>query len=169
MKKPWDKNNEESDLAYMYFNSYLSLGATRSMPKVCQMYTKKETYLTQLKRWSAEHDWVNRCSEYDTYMIEKILEDQQKFLNKSRALLIENIVKVVDELLDIALGDMSVELKQGETLIISNKLKAIDMILKVTGMYIIPERATETVKNESVQDYVMNIYNQVRIARENEN
>lgn len=169
MKKPWDKNNEESDLAYMYFNSYLSLGATRSIPKVCQMYTKKESYVGQLKRWSVDHNWVNRCSEYDTYIAEKVLESQEATFNKARALLLDNLMKVVDELLDIALGGESMEMKPGEALIISSKLKAIQMIFKAIGFEVIPIKEPEQQNNMSVQDYVRNLYKTVEDVKSREN
>ncbi len=60
--KQWERRVRESAKAYAAFSSYRDMGSDRSLQKVAQSLSKS---LTLVKRWSSEHEWVERARAYD--------------------------------------------------------------------------------------------------------
>ena len=77
----WDKQHQESTLAYEWFCKYRNIpAAERSQLAVIEKYSKKKSYVTQLARWSKKFDWVKRVEAYDAHVEDKIrlkLEDER--------------------------------------------------------------------------------------------
>lgn len=65
-EKPiWQRVDSDTDKSFEAFCQYRDLGAGRSLEKVAQKYAKS---IPVLKRWSAGHNWVERCAVYDTWV-----------------------------------------------------------------------------------------------------
>lgn len=58
----WLRRETESNPAYEAFRTYMKL---RSCSKVAQELGKSTTLIT---RWSSEHEWVARITDYDHYV-----------------------------------------------------------------------------------------------------
>jgi len=68
----WDKHpSGETNKAYNAFLVYKNLGASRSLRKAAEIFyggtnfTDTSPKLRQFKTWSAKHNWVARCSDWD--------------------------------------------------------------------------------------------------------
>jgi len=129
IKKPWEQWPDETDLSYSYFISYLEIGPGRSLPKVCQKYTKKDSYISQLKKWSSKYDWVERASAYDEKQLLKTLKDKEKEVDKVRAKLLQAAEQAADRLIRISQDDTQVNNSANNA-----QLKAIEMILDRAGI-----------------------------------
>jgi hypothetical protein len=73
MPEAWERQKGESRKAYEAFRVYRDMGAARSLAKVAEKLGKSTTLLS---RWSAKHDWVERCRKYDEYMEREYLLQQ---------------------------------------------------------------------------------------------
>lgn len=157
----WNKYPDESSLAYKFFVTYLELGPSRSMLKVCQMYTKPESYVSQLKRWSSKYNWITRASDYDESIGISILENRRKKIEHAQAKLLHNLDSAVDELLEIALMPNAISLDNGEKSLISEKIKAIKIILDKAGL---TDLKPEEVQKPSThtKDYIKSIYDHIK-------
>jgi hypothetical protein len=63
---PWIRREGESPPAYDAFCTYMNQGGSRSTANVAQTLSKSRTQIT---RWSAEHEWVERARAYDSYLM----------------------------------------------------------------------------------------------------
>ena len=73
--KLWDKQDGESSRAYEAFQTYLNMGADRSLDKVVQKLDKSRTLIS---RWSHTYKWVERTAAYDRCVAEKVHEEAIK-------------------------------------------------------------------------------------------
>lgn len=64
----------ESAQAYEAAQAYFSMGADRSCEAVAQKYTKSASLM---RRWSAQHDWVERARLYDAQLSALAAEQHQ--------------------------------------------------------------------------------------------
>jgi hypothetical protein len=64
----------ESARAYDAFTAYVRLGVERSFERLSQTYPKS---VPMFKRWSAQHDWVERARAYDTELSALAAEQHQ--------------------------------------------------------------------------------------------
>ena len=62
----WTRRDEETSPAYEAFREYLGMGGSRSCAKVAQSLGKSTQLITG---WSAKHDWVERVTAYDQYVL----------------------------------------------------------------------------------------------------
>ena len=66
-KNSWDKQQSETNRAYNAFLTYRNMGALRSLRKAAAKFynvvsiSKQNQFLI----WSAKHNWVSRCSDFD--------------------------------------------------------------------------------------------------------
>jgi hypothetical protein len=84
-RKPWERKDGESAVAYEAFAVYRDLGVDRSIPKVVRKLTKSNGLM---KRWSAEHSWVSRAEEWDIEqdrLLTKALERDRVKMRKLHA------------------------------------------------------------------------------------
>jgi hypothetical protein len=89
----WTRRDDESTPAYEAFRIYLNLGGKRSLQSVAQELSKA----TQgLKRWSVEHEWVNRARAYDSYLMTAETDGHANELARVRS----SHLAVSDKLLD---------------------------------------------------------------------
>lgn len=63
----WHRQPNESNKSYAAFQTYLSLGAERSLEKVRQKIGKSKAIC---ERWSSRWEWVARATAYDQHMAE---------------------------------------------------------------------------------------------------
>ena len=63
-----ERQPTESARAYQAFNLYCSLGPARSCEQVAQKCTKSSSLI---RRWSAQHAWVERAAVYDRALAEQ--------------------------------------------------------------------------------------------------
>lgn len=64
----WDRQQGESSKAYAAFCAYRDLGINRSVMKVVETYAGLYGKRAILNRWSIQHSWVKRSSEYDDFL-----------------------------------------------------------------------------------------------------
>jgi hypothetical protein len=62
-EQTWTRRDRETNPAYEAFRTYLKL---RSATKVATELGKSLTLIT---RWSAEHEWISRAADYDSYVM----------------------------------------------------------------------------------------------------
>jgi hypothetical protein len=73
--KLWDRRTNETPKAYEAFKVYLELGDSRGIPKVSEQCSKNRS---QLFRWVARHDWVERARLWDSMNAEEERRTFQK-------------------------------------------------------------------------------------------
>lgn len=67
----WDKQETETPKAYNAFLVYKDMGALRTLQKAAAIFYETEIILRtsaklrQFTTWSAKHNWVTRCSDFD--------------------------------------------------------------------------------------------------------
>ena len=135
----WDKIESETELSYEWFCRYRDEGPERSLSKVVQKHNKKEHYKSQLAKWSAKYDWVERVKEYDTHledMKRKELEDERVIAAKRQAAFSNSLMDILEEQLiklrstDLnpiqfkAIADLAIK-TQRDALGIQNDLKVV--------------------------------------------
>lgn len=76
---PWARRGTESHQAYAAFRVYMDVRSTRI---VAEQLTKSEALM---RRWSAEHDWVERCTAFDTYLAEAKTDGQVDWITNARS------------------------------------------------------------------------------------
>ncbi len=67
----WDRQANETSRAYRAFETYVSMGADRSVVKVARKLAVSRALIS---RWSAQFDWVSRTREYDDHVSKLSLE-----------------------------------------------------------------------------------------------
>ena len=133
-KKPWEKWPTETDLAYSYLVSYMEMGPERSLPKVCQKHTKKDSYLTQLKRWSSKYNWMDRCRAYDEHLILKSLQNRAQLIDIAHARMLNLLEKALDTYEEILLLDDVIYVGEGSTTTMNDRIKVVKDILDRLGI-----------------------------------
>jgi len=107
---PWGRLPDESGKAYYAFCLYLRDGYWRSLRKVADILGKGVSYESQLEKWSAKYNWLDRVQAYDTYVeteqMRQYLAEQQAAFGRhiEHARQIEE--KVFDELMSRDLKEM---------------------------------------------------------------
>lgn len=76
---PWVRRERESHPAYEAFRAYMTARSTR---KVASQLAKSDTLI---KRWCTEHDWVERVSAYDTFMMEQQTDGAVEWIVSARS------------------------------------------------------------------------------------
>lgn len=64
-------NPKESAKAYQAYLDYRDMGDGRSLAKLNNQYGKKPSYIRQLQKWSAEHDWQSRIKQFSQEQAEE--------------------------------------------------------------------------------------------------
>lgn len=64
----WERLDTDTDKSFQAFCIYRDMGSNRSLRKVAKKLSKSETLIN---RWSMNHKWNDRTSEYDTYQAEQ--------------------------------------------------------------------------------------------------
>jgi hypothetical protein len=64
----WERQKGETTKAYAAFCAYRDYGLDRSIQKVVKKYIEKPWSMPLLLRWSAKHNWIQRCVAFDSYM-----------------------------------------------------------------------------------------------------
>jgi hypothetical protein len=106
--KEWEQLESETELAYEWFCRYRDMGAERSHAKVVQKYSKKNTYKTQLQKWSTKYNWIARVSAYDSHIGgQKLIEMENEQLRAAR-----EHIHLADTVMELVLRKLAVlELK----------------------------------------------------------
>lgn len=98
---PWTRRDNESTPAYEAFRSYMRL---RNITHVAPDVGKQ---LSVIKKWSAQHGWVERMRAYDSYMVEaqveSIADEMAKVRNKHMAItdkLLDHLDRILDDLIE---------------------------------------------------------------------
>lgn len=81
-KKPWERLDKESTVAYDAFKVYRDMGNERSLAKVGAQLGKSTALM---ERWSAQHDWQKRVLAWDDEIERVASEDLMKEIAKMRA------------------------------------------------------------------------------------
>jgi hypothetical protein len=69
----WEKQENETPLAYEWFCRYRDMGLARSHANLVHAYGRKKSYKSQIQVWSKKYHWLARAEAYDLY-----LEDQKR-------------------------------------------------------------------------------------------
>lgn len=70
----WERHPEESAKGFQAFATFRDMGAARSLSAVADELIRKAperqkaTVVSQLKAWSAKHDWLGRAALYDAHL-----------------------------------------------------------------------------------------------------
>lgn len=64
----WDRQQDESSTAFMWFARYRDMGPERSLAKLGQTYGKTGAYTSQLETWSVANNWVKRAAAWDSHV-----------------------------------------------------------------------------------------------------
>lgn len=75
---PWTRRATESNPAYEAFRTYMDC---RSTTKVAEQLGKSTTLTT---RWCTEHDWVERITAYDSYLMEARTDGAVEWITSAR-------------------------------------------------------------------------------------
>lgn len=97
-KRAWERRESESNPAYEAFRAYMRI---RSCAKVALELGKSTTLIT---RWSSDHDWVARVTEYDSYLATADTDGAVNRLGQSRDRVLDLMDKLTG-LLDMVLDD----------------------------------------------------------------
>lgn len=97
-KRAWERRDSESNPAYEAFRAYMRI---RSCAKVAHELGKSTTLIT---RWSSDHDWVSRVTEYDSYLATADTDGAVNRLGQSRDRVLDLMDKLTG-LLDMVLDD----------------------------------------------------------------
>lgn len=63
--EPWERQPDESDVAFEAFTVYRDLGPQRSQAAVANQINRE---LSQMKAWSLKHRWVTRSLAWDDHL-----------------------------------------------------------------------------------------------------
>lgn len=74
-RKPYERQEGETDKAFEAFVIYRDLGTDRSLVKVREKLGKSATLI---ERWSSRNNWVERVQSYDVEMDRKSLLQEEK-------------------------------------------------------------------------------------------
>ncbi len=80
--RAYDRQPTDTDKSWAAFCHYRDMGVERSLEKLIQKGAK--TRLNVLKNWSAKHNWVERCREFDNDELEMQSIALQKERQKRR-------------------------------------------------------------------------------------
>ena len=102
-KKPWDRQDGETNRAYNAFLTYRNMGPIRSLPRAAEIFyrldkvSKTSAKLKQFWRWSSANSWVARCEAWDAEQNSAWQLEQResiKQMNKRQATYGETMAKV---------------------------------------------------------------------------
>jgi len=153
VKKSWDKMPDETNLSYSFFIKYLEMGPQRSLLKLCQKYTKKPNYVSQLKNWSTKYNWVMRAEEYDEKMILEALSNKKRIVNIVMGELLNEArkaVRTIVEVMDMPNHTFGTGVKGNA----KERLQAAEMVLNRIGVIEETEKTVEKTKPMSIYDEI---------------
>lgn len=99
MSEVWQRQPNETAIAYKAFGVYRDMGAERSLSKVREKLGRKSGYERQLQEWSSQHSWVDRAAAYDRQLEERLTAEFEESLIARRRKLLEQEVADADALL----------------------------------------------------------------------
>ncbi|MGB8311545.1 MAG: hypothetical protein WCE81_06760 [Halobacteriota archaeon] len=107
---PWERLPDESGKAYYAFCLYLRDGHWRSLRKVADALGKSVSYESQLEKWSAKYNWLDRVQAFDTCVdtqqMRQYLAEQQAAFGRHIEHASQLEEKVFDELMSRDLKEM---------------------------------------------------------------
>lgn len=99
MAQPWERQENETDVAFEAFKTYRDMGLARSLSKVGEALGKSETLMS---RWSSEHNWVDRAraweDEQDRILRNEQIEDIKKMRKRHADIAVEMLAKALEGL-----------------------------------------------------------------------
>lgn len=107
----WDKQPEESNASFKYFQYYLieqAKNMKNPLEKVCEFYNKKIIYITRL---SCENKWKERAEAYNNYLAE---EQQREFEREYKKRCKETFMQIgaTSQIIGQKLNSIMTELKE---------------------------------------------------------
>jgi hypothetical protein len=88
MSETWDKRETETNKAYSAFLVYRDMGNLRSLQKAANIFygvaadSKSRAKGSMFHKWSVEHNWVSRCSDWDIEEERLRIEQKRKDIRK---------------------------------------------------------------------------------------
>lgn len=99
MAQPWERQENESDVAFEAFKTYRDMGAERSLASVGKKLGKSQTLM---ERWSSNHSWVDRARSWDDEQDRILRNEQIKDIKRMRQrhadLAVEMLAKALEGL-----------------------------------------------------------------------
>ena len=72
-RAPWERQSGESSKAFQAFQTYLDLGATRSLTAVAQRLTKSRPLMAE---WSSRWHWQDRLAAWESELARRALDEE---------------------------------------------------------------------------------------------
>lgn len=144
---PWARRETESSPAYEAFRVYMD---TRSIRKAADQLGKNHTILAQ---WSAKHDWIERVSAFDSYLMDAKTDGQVDWITNARTET-QQLADKLRGLLNERLDDC-IRLKQDPTMRWST---AVGMLIKLQDAGVTP---VDNAKMEAELDRVAKLLEKV--------
>lgn len=99
MAQPWERQENESDVAFEAFKTYRDMGAERSLASVGKKLGKSQTLM---ERWSSNYSWVDRARSWDDEQDRILRNEQIKDIKRMRQrhadLAVEMLAKALEGL-----------------------------------------------------------------------
>ncbi|MBQ5659309.1 MAG: hypothetical protein IIV02_07305 [Peptococcaceae bacterium] len=97
MPKPWERQPDESDVAFEAFCVYRDMGTERSLRSVAEKLNKSSQLMG---RWSGKFSWVDRVSawedEQDRILCQEQIKDIKKMRQRHADLAMEMLAKALE-------------------------------------------------------------------------
>ena len=123
--RPWDQLEDETTKAYSAFLLYLDLGShDRSQSKLAKILYGNENSTAQIRKWSVEHDWMNRVDAWDRFCVESRKAKMEEAVEEAENTMLGYLPKVTINLAQAAAG---------ETKVGRSEMRAIDSFLDRVG------------------------------------
>lgn len=137
---PWTRREGEGSLPYSYFQTYLRLGARRTLRITATEVGKSLTYMEDL---SKRYDWTVRAMEYDSYVMTAEVDGSVEWAANARTetqALADKLRGLLSDLLDDCISKRRPPTSQWTN--------AATLLLKMQ------ESGTPPVENKSVADQI---------------
>ena len=99
MAQPWERQENESDVAFEAFQKYRDMGVERSLASVGKKLGKSQTLM---ERWSSQNSWVDRARSWDDEQDRILRQEQIKDIKRMRQrhadLAVEMLAKALEGL-----------------------------------------------------------------------
>lgn len=114
-REPWERREDETDLAWMAFRIFRDLGLGRTVEEAWRKYSEKRDLAggkaqSHFHNWKAEHDWYERVEAFDR---RKEKQHQEQLLAARREAL-EEIAGSAGDLANALLAMAAGQLSDGE-------------------------------------------------------
>jgi hypothetical protein len=115
--KPWHQLEEETGQAYGAFRIYIDLGPGRSQRKVTRILYGQDGVSEHIKKWSKEHDWVNRSDAWDRFVSEAHQTSMERAVQKAEQHALRYLPKIVETQINGALGKENIGRTQARMIV----------------------------------------------------